>query len=84
MPNRTELPKVIVKNVDEIEFSEKKLREEHFWRYSGYPSGMKLKKVGDVATKDKRDVLKHAIVGMLASNRLKKTMLKNLTLKHAD
>lgn len=84
LPNRTALPKVIVKNVDEIAFSEKRLKETVFARYSGYPSGRKLKSAWEVAQKDKREVLKHAVFGMLAKNRLKKFMIKNLTMYHGE
>lgn len=84
LPERTTMPKVVVKNVDEISVSEKKLKESVHARYSGYPSGRHTTSAFIVAQKDKREVLKHAILGMLPHNRLRKTMIKNLTLRHGE
>lgn len=84
LPNRTTFPRVIVKNVDEIEFNETKLKNTFFQRYSGYPGGRKVFSAWDVAQKDKREVLKHAVWGMLHKNRLKKDIIKNLTLLHGN
>ena len=84
LPYAKDLPKVTVKNVDLIAFSEKKLRGKTFLRYSGYPGGLKSRSAWEVAKKDKREVLKHAVSGMLAKNKLRKVMLKNLTLEHGD
>lgn len=84
LPHVTVLPKVIVKNADAIDFSEKKLKEKKFGRYSGYPGGRRTKSALEVAQKDKRDVLKRAVSGMLPRNRLKKMMIKNLTLYHGE
>ena len=82
VPNSQDLPKVFVTNVNEINFSEKKLKEKEFARYSGYPSGRKVKTAWEVAKTDKREVLRHAVLGMLPRNRLKKLMVKNLIIKN--
>jgi len=84
LPNRTTFPKVTVKNVDLIEFSENKLKKTFFQTYSGYPGGRKVFSAWEVAQKDKREVLKHAVYGMIHKNRLKKDILKNLILKHGE
>ena len=82
LPNRTTFPKVTVKNVDGISFSENKLKKTFFQRYSGYPGGRKVLSAWEIAQKDKREVLRHAIWGMLHKNRLKKEIIKNLTMYH--
>lgn len=84
LPSQTSFSKVIVKNVDSIAFSEKRLKETAFANYSGYPSGRKLKNAWEMAQKDKCEVLRRAIFGMLAKNRLKKLMIKNLILRHGE
>ncbi|OGF63242.1 50S ribosomal protein L13 [Candidatus Giovannonibacteria bacterium RIFCSPLOWO2_01_FULL_44_40] len=84
LPHRTVLPKVIVKNVDKINFSEKRLKNSFYARYSGYPSGRKTISALEVAKKDKREVLRRAISGMLPRNRLKKGMIKNLIIYHGE
>lgn len=83
-PNSMDLPKVVVKNADHISFSEKRLNESEFKRFSGYPSGLKLTKASDAAAKDKREILRHAISGMIHRNKLKSRMIKNLTIYHGD
>jgi len=84
LPNRTTSPKVTVKNVDLIEFSENKFKNTFFQRYSGYPGGRKVFSAWEVWQKDPREVLLHAVHGMIHKNRLKKGMLKNLILKHGE
>ena len=84
LPYVKDLPRVTIKNVDLIAFSEKRLKESDFLRYSGYPGGLKKKTAFKVAESDKREVLRHAINGMLPKNKLRKVMLKNLTLEHGD
>ena len=83
-PNRTMFPKVIVKNVDMVSFSENKLKNTFFQRYSGYPGGRKVFSAFEIAEKDVREVLKHAVLGMIRKNTLKKRMIKNLTLLHGE
>ncbi len=84
MPNRTEFSRVIVKNVDAMSTSEKKLKETIFGRYSGYPGGRHEKTAFTVAEKDKRELLHRAVSGMLKQNRIKAPMLKGLILYHGD
>ena len=84
LPHSKNLPKVSVKNIDEIDFSEKKLKAKKFKKYSGYPGGLKRRSAWTLAVSDKREVLRHAINGMLPKNKLRKIMLKNLTLRHGE
>lgn len=84
LPNRTVLPKVFVKNGDLVDISEKKLKESEHARYSGYPSGRKVSSAWEVAKKDKRLVFRHAVLGMLPHNRLRKIMIKNLIIYHGE
>lgn len=84
LPHRTVFPKVVVQNVDNLNFSEKKLKEKMFWRYSGYPGGRIETSAHEIAKKDKREVLRHAILGMLPKNRLTRKMIKNLDLRHGN
>lgn len=84
LPYVKDLPEVTVKNIDLIDFSEKRLKESVFLRYSGYPGGLRKKTAWNVAKGDKREVLRHAVNGMLPKNKLRKIMLKNLILKHGE
>lgn len=84
LPNRMEFPNVFVKNVDNLDLSESKLKKTFFIRYSGYPGGQKSKSAHSVAQKDKKELLKKAILGMIKRTRLKSKMIKNLVLLHDD
>ena len=84
LPSRIATPRVTVKNADAISFSEKKLKGAFHARYSGYPGGRKVTSAFLVAQKDKREVLRHAVLGMLPRNRLKKNMVKNLIIYHGE
>ncbi len=84
LPERRQFPKVIVKNVDSLDFSQKKLKELFFKSYTSYPSGLKEKRAKEVFEKDPRKVLLHAVAGMIKRTRLKDHIIKNLTLYHGD
>lgn len=84
LPHDTDLPRVTVTNVDGLDLSEKKLKSKFFATYSGYPSGRKQTNIWEVAQKNKFAVLRHAVLGMLPHNRLRKIMIKNLVLKHGE
>lgn len=84
LPHKVEFPQVYVTNVDDMDLSESKLKKTFSVRYSGYPGGLKETSAFLIAQKDKRDLLKLAVWGMLKNNRLKKRMLKNLTLFHGN
>jgi large subunit ribosomal protein L13 len=83
-PHKTNTPKVLVKNVDSISFSERRLKDTYFVRYSGYPGGKKDIPVSDVLKKDPRDVLEHAVSGMIPKNKLHKNIMKQLTMYHGE
>jgi large subunit ribosomal protein L13 len=68
-----------VKNASKMQIDSKKIAQETFSRYSGYPGGLKkpnMEKV--ISTKGFGEVLKFAVSGMLPKNKLRDKMLKNL------
>lgn len=74
-------PDVTVKivNVRLLDISEKKREQKMFKRYSGYPGGQKLERLGHLA--DRRghtEVVRRTISGMLPKNKLHKVRMKNL------
>ena len=84
LPSRTQLPRVLAKNVAHMRLNEKRLKASVFWRYSGYPSGRHEKTAWEIAKSDPRELLRHAVWGMLPKNKLQSRMIKNLTLYHGD
>jgi len=77
-PSKIPSLKVVVFNTDLIKIFWKKLKNKLYWRYSGYPGGMKLTPMGKVFEKDSREVLKKTVYGMLPKNRLRAKLIKNL------
>ncbi len=73
--------KVKITNAGKISVTNKKMDNEVYKNYSGYPGGLKerpMKKV--VADKGMREVLRIAVKGMLPKNKLRVRMMKNLTI----
>lgn len=77
-PNYLPQRNVIVFNIDFIKIHPKKLKQKLYWRYSGYPGGMKLTPMGRVFKRDPRLVLRKTVYGMLPKNRLRSKLIKNL------
>ena len=73
--------KVVVSNVDKIKFTGKKLEQKKYFHYSGYPGGLREKRMKEVFEKNPNEVLRIAVLGMLPKNRLRKEMIKNLQFK---
>lgn len=84
LPERISFPKVYIKNIDFLDLSENKLKKTFFVRYTGYPGGKKISSAESVAQKDKKELLKKAISGMIKRNKLKSKMIKNLILYNGE
>ena len=69
---------VIVINAEQITVTGNKLDEKMYYRYSGYPGGLKTTSLRDQLAKHPKRVIEHAVWGMLPHNRLGKAMLKKL------
>ncbi|MEE9270797.1 MAG: 50S ribosomal protein L13 [Candidatus Krumholzibacteria bacterium] len=69
---------VVVVNAEKIFLSGKKPQQKVYYSYSGYPSGLKVRRVQDLLASDPAKVIKHAVKGMLPSNRLGRRLLKKL------
>lgn len=69
---------VVVKNVDKIKISGKKLEKEKYYRHSGYLGGLKEIPLKKVFQEKPTEVLKKAVLGMLPKNRLRKKIIKRL------
>jgi large subunit ribosomal protein L13 len=81
-PNKVANVKVVVGGVDELAFTDKKLSEKEYQRYSGYPGGRKVFNMAHVVeSHGAAEVLRKAVYGMLPANKLRKLMMKNLIIK---
>ena len=69
---------VIVVNADKIHVTGRKLDQKIYYRYSGYPGGLKQITLRNLLQKHPTRVIEHAVRGMLPKNRLGRRMLKKL------
>ena len=69
---------VIVVNADKIYVSGNKREDKLYYRFSGYPGGLKVKTMRDVIADDPTTVIRTAVRKMLPHTRLGRRMLKKL------
>ena len=69
---------VVVVNCERVVVTGNKLEEKIYYRYSGYPGGLKETKLRDMLDKHPDRVIKSAVKGMLPKNKLGRKYLKKL------
>ena len=80
-PNLIPNVKVVVQNLDKIVFKGTKAQTTHYYRHSGYPGGIRERTLEQKWAKNPKEVLRLAVRGMLAPNRLRDRMLRNIIVK---
>jgi large subunit ribosomal protein L13 len=77
-PNKDMGDFVIVKNVDKIRFTGKKMEKKKYYRHSGYLGGLKEISLKELFAKNPAQVLKMAVQRMLPKNKLSREQIKRL------
>lgn len=73
---------VKVTNANKLRITTKKLAEIYHTRYSGIPGGLRILKGTETAEKKGlKELIKLATFQMLPGNKLRRTMMKNLTIE---
>jgi len=72
---------VEVFNVDKLKFTGKKLEQKKYFRYSGYPGGLKETKMKDLAVSNPAEILRRAVREMLPPTKLRNGMMKRLIIR---
>ncbi|MBD3247704.1 50S ribosomal protein L13 [Candidatus Falkowbacteria bacterium] len=72
---------VEVTNIGKIKLTGKKIDQKEYYSYSGYPGGLKTKKVKELLDSDPGEVLRRAVRDMLPPTKLRTGMLKRLIIK---
>lgn len=75
---------VEVSNIDKLKFTGRKLEQKKYFRYSGYPSGLKtvkMKNIKDLGAVGGAEILKRAVREMLPPVKFRGDMLKRLIVK---
>ncbi|MDP8230873.1 MAG: 50S ribosomal protein L13 [Candidatus Gorgyraea atricola] len=71
---------VVVLNAGKVAVTGAKLENKTYKRYSGYPSGLKIKNLETVLRTKPTEALHHAVKGMLPKNKLGSRMITRLKL----
>lgn len=70
---------IIIINSDKIRLTGNKCKQKIYYRHSGYMGGLKKTSFADKIKKNKsREIIYHAVKGMLPKNRLGRKMIKKL------
>ncbi len=69
---------VVVKNVDKIKVTGKKIEKKKYYRHSGYLGGLKEIPLKKLFEKNPAEVLRKAVWGMLPNNKLRPEQIKRL------
>jgi large subunit ribosomal protein L13 len=67
---------VEVKNAGKVKVTGAKIDQKAYYKYSGYPGGLKVKQLKEVMAKDPSEALLRAVYDMLPKNRLRKERFK--------
>lgn len=73
--------KILIENVNQLEFSGNKLTKKRYYRHTGYMGHLKSKTLKEVFEKDPAGVLRQAVERMLPKNFLKAKRMKRLIIK---
>lgn len=70
---------VKIVNAGKMKITQKKSKTKIYTTYTGYPGGLKQKTMEQVvAKKGVKEIIEHAVKGMLPKNRLQTERMKNL------
>jgi large subunit ribosomal protein L13 len=69
---------VIVKNIKQLRFTGRKLKNKTYYRHSGYLGGLKAETLGKFFERKPGEVLRKVVLGMLPKNRLRPLQIKRL------
>jgi large subunit ribosomal protein L13 len=69
---------VVIINARDVKFSGKKLTDKFYKWHTGYPGGLKERSVRDQLDIKPEEVLRKAILGMMAKNHLRRLVAKKL------
>jgi large subunit ribosomal protein L13 len=69
---------VVVVNADKIAVTGKKREEKLYYRYSGYPGGMRTRTFAEMLERRPEEPLRLAVKGMLPRNRIARAQLRKL------
>lgn len=82
VPNKDMGDFVIVKNINMIKVTGKKMEQKKYYRHSGYLGSLKEITLKKLFAKSPVDVLTRAVSGMLPNNKLRPEQIKKLKIEN--
>ncbi|MEK7680935.1 MAG: 50S ribosomal protein L13 [Patescibacteria group bacterium] len=73
--------KVIIRNVNKIRFTGKKLENKQYRHHSMHPGGLKTKSAKVLFILNPKEILIHAVTRMLPKNKMRTNRLKRISFK---
>ncbi|MFC1622495.1 50S ribosomal protein L13 [Patescibacteria group bacterium] len=77
-PHLDEGDSVIIKNVDKMKFTGKKITDKVYKHHTGYIGNLKITKMGELYNKNPEKVFNKAVYNMLPKNKLRKERMKRI------
>ena len=81
MPNKDTGDFIVVKNIDKIKFTGKKIDQKIYYHHTGYMGGLKETPLKTLFKNNPDKVLKKAVFGMLPKNKLRSIQIKRLKIE---
>ena len=75
---------VVVINAEKIEVTGKKKTQKLYRSHSGFPGGFKEVSFAKMSLEKPEEIIKHAVMGMLPDNRLKRDRVTRLKIVEGD
>jgi large subunit ribosomal protein L13 len=69
---------VVVINANKVESTGRKENQKKYYRYSGFPGGLKTRDLKTLREEKPEEIIRHAVSGMLPKTRLGKEIIKKL------
>lgn len=69
---------VVVINAREAKVTGRKEKNKKYYRYSGYPGGLRIESFSELRKRKPEEPIRHAVRGMLPQNRLRDRWMKRL------
>lgn len=69
---------IVVVNADKLRLTGNKIDDKKYYRYTGYPGGLREQSAGELLKKKPTQILELAVKGMLPKNSLGRAMFKKL------
>lgn len=69
---------VVVTNAAKIKLTGRKIEQKKYYKYSGYPGGLKERTLGELMKKKPEDVIYRAVKGMMPHTKLGRQQLRKL------